>query len=389
MGANQENNGEAQQGAPHTQASASAPAKTVRDPARYQQALDAWMKRALPDAQGLRVHDVDMPRGTGFSNETAFFSATWQERGAGGALREHSRRYVARIEPEGGGIFPVQTPECEVSVQVQYRIMSQVAALGTGPVPPLLAYEEDPALLGRPFFVMAFIAGEIPADVPRYSQAGFLVEQSTPAEREALVLDGIEKMAALHRIDRQGADFTWLDASGGDDAPRVRDQLRLYRSYCVRELMGREHPVLMQALDWLEERAPELPAHLSWGDARLGNMIFDNTRCAAILDWEAAALLPAQADIGWWVMFDRMSFDDLDIARMPGFPSREQMTKHWEQASGLEAGDMHYWEMLAIMRFCAIMLKLGDRMMQAGIAVEPNVPIENGVTRALRRRLAV
>lgn len=383
-----DNNVEAQQATSHRQAQGSAPAKTVRNPAAYQQALDAWMKRTLPGAQGLRVHDVDMPRGTGFSNETAFFSATWEEGLAGGGARQHSRRYVARIEPEGGGIFPAQNPECRVSVQVQYRIMSQVAQLGAGPIPPLLAYEGDPAVLGRPFFVMEFVAGEIPADVPRYSQAGFLVEQATPAEREALVRDSIEKMAALHRIDRESAGLAWLDASGGG-VPRVQDQLRLYRGYCVRELRGREHPVLMQALDWLEEHAPDLPAFLSWGDARLGNMIFDNYRCAAILDWEAAALLPAQADIGWWVMFDRMSFDDLDIARMPGFPGREQVVAHWEQASGLEAGDMHYWELFAIMRFCAIMIKLGERMTQAGIAVEANLPIENGVTRALRRRLEV
>ena len=50
------------------------PAKAVRDPESYREALDGWMKQRRPDATDLHVHDVDMPRATGFSNETVFFS---------------------------------------------------------------------------------------------------------------------------------------------------------------------------------------------------------------------------------------------------------------------------------------------------------------------------
>ena len=52
------------------------PAKAVRDPESYREALDGWMRQQLPEADGLRVPDVDMPRATGFSNETVFFSAS-------------------------------------------------------------------------------------------------------------------------------------------------------------------------------------------------------------------------------------------------------------------------------------------------------------------------
>ena len=41
--------------------------------------------------------------------------------------------------------------------------------------------EGDTTVLGRPYFVMEFIEGAIPADVPRYTQSGFLVEEATPA----------------------------------------------------------------------------------------------------------------------------------------------------------------------------------------------------------------
>ena len=42
--------------------------KAVRDPESFRDALDAWMKKQRPEAPDLHVHDVDMPRATGFSN---------------------------------------------------------------------------------------------------------------------------------------------------------------------------------------------------------------------------------------------------------------------------------------------------------------------------------
>jgi hypothetical protein len=48
-----------------------------------------------------------------------------------------------------------------------------------------------------------------------------------------------------------------------------------------------------------------------------------------------------------------------------------------------------YWEIFGTMRFCAIMIKLGDRMVRAGI-VPAAVELwrENGTTQALDRLVA-
>ncbi|MEZ4291965.1 MAG: phosphotransferase [Myxococcota bacterium] len=113
----------------------------------------------------------------------------------------------------------------------------------------------------------------------------------------------------------------------------------------MKELAGREHPVLETSLDWLDRNAPEAPAGISWGDSRLGNIIWQDYRCASVCDWEAVALCPPEADIGWFVMFDRMSFDDLDAKRLEGFPTRaEQVTL--ESASGRKVADaIDYWSL--------------------------------------------
>lgn len=359
------------------------PRKAVADPETYREALDGWMRARLPGAEGLRVDAVDMPRATGFSNETVFFRASWRDGGA-----PKSQRFVARIEPPDGGLFPEQTKDCAVSVEVQYRIMKAVAEAGIVPMPALVAYEGDRGVLGRPFFVMEFVEGVIPADVPRYSQAGFLVDQATPEERGRMVREGVAVMARLARADWRALGLDWLLPADGEE-PGLAAQIGLYRRYVARELAGRDHPVLQRSLDWLEANAPEAATGISWGDSRLGNVIWQDYRAAAVCDWEAVALCPPEADIGWWVMFDRQSFEDLEAPRLPGFPTREEMVALWEEGSGRRVRDsIDYWEIFGCMRFCAIMIKLGDRLVRAGVVpAQLEMWRENGTTQSLARLL--
>lgn len=361
------------------------PQKAVRDPESFREALEAWMRKQRTDLQDLRVVDVDMPRSTGFSNETVFFTASWKEDG-----KDASERYVARIEPRDGAIFPIQTPACQVSVEVQHRIMSQVGATGVAPVPTTLPYEGDPSVLGSPFFVMNFVEGVIPADVPRYSTDGFLVDEATPEERERMVMSGVDCMAAINQLDWREIGADWLDISGRGE-PTFQMQLDVYQQYTEAELAGRHHPVMDRAHAWLADNAPHDAAlGLSWGDSRLGNMIWYDYRCAAVVDWEACSLCPPDADIGWWVMFDRQSFDDMGAPRLEGFPTREEMIARWEGKMGRSvAGSIDYWEIFATMRFCAIMIKLSGRFMAAGFQTEEtSTAVNNGVTEALDRLLS-
>ena len=108
-----------------------------------------------------------------------------------------------------------------------------------------------------------------------------------------------------------------------------------------------------------------------------------------VIDWEAVSLIPAEADLGWWMMFDRMAFDDKGIERLEGYPSREAMQAHWEKATGRAvAGGVDYWEIFAAMRFDAIFVRLGDRLVKRGyVAEEANMAIANGTTTALARLL--
>ncbi len=351
--------------------------KFTKDRSAYGQALTTWFQTQRPGAAEVTVSGIDIPVATGFSNETVFFDVEWVEDGS-----SNTQRFVARIEPDDGGMFPVQSTSATVSVELQYRAMQSVAAHSSAPIPPLVGFESDPSVIGQPFFVMGFVGGEIPTDNPRYTAEGFVVD-ATPHQRRRMVESGLATMAAIHAIDWREAGLDWLDDSGG--SPSTAHQIAKYRDYVVAELAGRDHPVMMATLDWLEVNAPDDDRiGLAWGDARLANVIWQEFTPAAVLDWEACALSPTEADVGWWLMFDRMSFDDMGIERLEGYPTREEQIAHYERVSGLEVRDAHYWEVFATMRFCAIFIRLGDRMEASGLLPpEMNPAVANMVTEAL------
>ena len=353
------------------------------DRSKYGDGLLQWFTDAHPNHSNISVTDIDIPVATGFSNETVFFGVSSNtDHGS------HDGKYVARIEPEDGGMFPIQTPDCEVSVALQQRVMNTVKDNSDVPIPTLGKLITEP-YLGLPFFVMAHVDGKIPSDRPRYTEEGFVVDEATDAQRTQMIQTGLEAMAGIHQIDWEKANLHWLNPCDG--TPTQQKQIEIYRSYVEKELAGREHPVMDYALDWLDQNNPnDERIGLSWGDARLGNIIWDDYTPAAVVDWEACSLCPTEADLGWWLMFDRMSFDDVDVARMSGYPTREEQAAYYAQVSGKEVRDPHYWEVFAIMRFCAIFIRLGDRLTNSGLLPpEMNPAVGNMVTRSLANILEI
>ena len=353
------------------------------DRSQYSEGLLQWVTDAHPDHSNIIVNDIDIPVATGFSNETVFFEISSQTND-----ESHNGRYVARIEPEDGGMFPIQTPDCATSVALQQRVMTTVQNNSDVPIPTLGKLITKP-YLGLPFFVMVHVDGRIPSDRPRYTEEGFVVDEATDQQRTQMVQTGLEAMAGIHHIDWKKANLEWLNPCDGD--PTQAKQIEIYRAYVQKELAGREHPVMEYALNWLERNNPnDERIGLSWGDARLGNIIWDDYAPAAVVDWEACSLCPTEADLGWWLMFDRMSFDDVNVERMAGYPTREEQASYYGKVSGNEVRDPHYWEVFAIMRFCAIFIRLGDRLTNSGLLPpEMNPAVGNMVTRSLANILEI
>ena len=348
------------------------------------EALGRWLTERVIGARSVRIDGFTAPK-SGYSAETLMVDAV-----VTAADGERAERFVLRRETADPAIYPLQAPGLDVEVAIQYRAMHAIATHSTVPIAPLIGYESDPSILGAPFFVMGFVPGVIPPDTPRFSKVGFVVDEASPEQRRRMVGNALTTMAAIHAIDWRQAGLGWLDRSQ-DGRPRTAVQIDLYESCCHTWLGGREHPVLAAAFAWLRANDPgDDRVGITWGDARLGNMIWQDYEVVAVVDWEACALSPTEADLGWWLMYDRMSFDHLGVPRLAGYPSRDEMIEMYEGASGREVRNPHYWEVFAATRLCAIFIRIGDRLVETGLVPpEINKPVVNSATDALTALLGI
>jgi aminoglycoside phosphotransferase (APT) family kinase protein len=242
------------------------PAPKERDLEQTRKQLEDWLATKLPDATGISVGELSGPSTSGFSSDTLIFDARWTENGT-----PVERGLVARLKPGGMTVFP------EYDIAKQFHIQQTLAATDV-PVVPMHWLEEDEAFLGSPFYVMGRVDGRIPTDNPPYHQGGWLLE-ATPAEREALWWNGIDALAAIHSLDWRAAGLDFLERPG---ATPQEAQLREYE-HMHRWMGGRPKKLIERGLAWARENAPrdDEPVVVSWGDSRIGNMIFQGPRCAS------------------------------------------------------------------------------------------------------------
>jgi aminoglycoside phosphotransferase (APT) family kinase protein len=237
---------------------------------------------------------------------------------------------------------------------------------------------------------MEFVEGDIPTDTPLYTQEGFFTRAS-PEQRRRLVESGLEALAGIHALDWRAAGLDGLVDFETGPADSLARQLAIYRGYAETELDGRDHPVLREATAWLERELPDAQSlGISWGDARPGNMIFQDFRCASITDWEAVCVAPPELDLGWWLMFDFYAHESSGHDRLEGEPSREEQRTFYTIRCGREIGDTLWYEVFAAYRFAAVMIRNGDRMTHDGlIPASMNMAIHNPGSQVLADLLSI
>ena len=340
--------------------------------------FEAWLRRQLPGASDLALTPLVAPTSSGFSNETLLCEATWRE--AGAARRES---LVVRIQPTGYQVFP------EYDMGLQFRTM-QLLAKTDVPVPRVLWLEtQDDSIFGAPFYVMAKVEGRVPTDQPPYHVGGWMTE-IPPAERRAIFLGGFEAMARIHQLDLDATGFGFLrrpelGANG------LEQELAYYERYLEWAGAGREQPIAEAAFGWLRKNQPTgEPEGLVWGDARIGNIIFDGTRLAAVLDWEMVTCGSPEKDIGWAVFLDRHHSEGLGAPRLEGFPSYDECMAYYESRTGHRVTHLHYYQVFAGFRFSVVMMRIAQQLLHYGLMTKEQsraMELDNTVTKLTSKLL--
>jgi aminoglycoside phosphotransferase (APT) family kinase protein len=178
----------------------------------------------------------------------------------------------------------------------------------------------------------------------------------------------------------------FLDRPELGDSP-LDQELSFYRGYFAWASEGARNQVIESAFEWLESHRPAEvgPTVLSWGDARIGNMIFaDDLSVAGVLDWEMAALGRPEQDLGWWLFMHRQHTEGFGLPHPEGFPTRTEVIARYEDLTGRSVCDLEYYEVLAALRGAVIMVRLARLMIDAGLLpAESEMAQNNGSSRIL------
>ncbi|WP_436790405.1 phosphotransferase family protein [Yinghuangia sp. YIM S10712] len=293
-------------------------------------ALRPWLAERL-GVTDIELTDFAYPLGAGVSNETILFEARHSDR---------VDELVLRIAPR-----PEHQMFLDPRFRTQYDMLVTLRRVGTVRVPEALWYEEDPRILGQPFYLMRRMRGRVPVSMPVYNSTGWLVD-ATPAQRRTLWESAMGQLAAIHSLPIDEFAFVHRPEQGaaGDE------QQLTYWSQFATWALGDDIPESVRALfDWLKAHRPatDTPG-LSWGDARIGNIMFgDDYRVVGVMDWEQASLGGPMADLGWWLLFDEMHSTSQGVARLDGLGTRGETIDLWQELTGRQVQDLDWHETFA------------------------------------------
>jgi aminoglycoside phosphotransferase (APT) family kinase protein len=312
-----------------------------RDLEQTRTILETWLGTVAP-APRIEVDELTLPA-AGASNETILFRATWHTDDG-----EHQERLVLRVQPVAYQLF------LNGDVFHQSRALEAMAAHPEVPVPVVRWKEPSSDVLGAPFYVMLHCDG----DVPNGYQSR-MMQDSTPAQRTALLENGLEVMARLHQVDwREG--FQYLHAGEAD--PGLASYLDWVEQWYDWARAGRHFETVERGLRLLRDQMPAgSTASLCWGDSRPGNIMFSpvDQSVVAVLDWELLQIATPEADLAWWMMFERLFSE-----RMGGAPegalTRDQTLARYEACIGRPLIDIGYFDVLAWLRLSMTFIRHVD-----------------------------
>lgn len=222
----------------------------------------------------------------------------------------------------------------------EWRIMSALGAHPCGvPVPAGLAYCDDVAVTGAPFYVMDFVEGRILRD---RAGAEALDDGGKLAATESLVAVQV----AMHTADLGQLGLADLGKHTGYVARQLQRWHTQVSTAAVRPL-----PLMDELFQRLQQRVPTEQGRpgLVHGDYRFDNVILDE-RCQvnAVLDWELCTIGEPVADFCWSLQYwaepgETLTFLQDPPTRAPGFMTRDQVAALYAVQSGFDLSDREYY----------------------------------------------
>jgi aminoglycoside phosphotransferase (APT) family kinase protein len=294
-------------------------------------AVNAWLKERVPGLTGT-------PRVTQYSGG----ASNWTYR-----LEYDSHDLILRRPPSG------TKAKSAHDMGREYRVQKALAPVYPF-VPEMLAWCDDPSVIGAEFYVMRRLAGIIPRkDLPR----GLTL---SPQEVRRLCTNVLDTLIALHKVDHEAAGLSHLGKGAGYTRRQIEGWTERYRKARTWNV-----PRGRAVMDWL---AANLPATericVTHNDFRFDNVVLDPgdpTRVVGVLDWEMATLGDPLMDLGnslaYWIQAD----DDVAFrsfrrqpTHLPGMLTRSAVIDYYGERMGFRPENWAFYEVYGLFRLSVI-----------------------------------
>jgi aminoglycoside phosphotransferase (APT) family kinase protein len=341
--------------------------RSSRDPQQLRPRLESWLAGLLPDGAEPEVPELEATSANGMSSETVLFTAAWTEDG-----RSRDERLVARIAPDPADVPVFPTYDLER----QFEVIRLVGELSPVPVPRVWWSDAHGTATGVPLFVMERVDGQVPPDVMPYNFGDNWLFDASPQQQRTLQDSTVEVLAHLHGIENAAEQFSFLTHEDPGDTP-LRRRVNHAKAWYEYAREGHRSALAEQLFAWLDDHWPadEGPTVVSWGDSRIGNVMYRDFRPSAVLDWEMAALGPRELDVAWLV-YSHGVFESLatvfGLEGMSHFLQPEDVAAKYESLTGYTVGHLDFYERFAAVQWVIVFVRTGLRAVHFGTEQMPD-----------------
>jgi aminoglycoside phosphotransferase (APT) family kinase protein len=239
------------------------------------------------------------------------------------------------------------------------------------PVPKMHRLCEDESIIGRAFYVMEHMQGQV------------LWDQSLPGmspEQRSAIYDEMNRViAALHTVKFAECGLSAYGKPGNYFERQIGRWSKQYIASVTTPI-----PEMDQLMDWLPKNIPEMARDdrmisIVHGDYRLDNLMFanDQPRVIAVLDWELSTLGHPLADFSYHCMAWHIppgafrGIGGLDFEAL-GIPLEDDYIRQYCDRTGLAEpsqlkADWNFYMAYNMFRIAAILQGIAKRV-QAGTA---------------------
>ena len=340
-----------------------------RDVSTLPEVMAQWLSTVMPGGTKPQVTVESGVDSNGMSSETIILTGRWEADG-----QQHEEKWVARVAPTDEDV-PVFS---SYRMDHQFDVIRLVGEKTDIPVPRVRWLEPTGNVLGTQFFLMDYVSGVVPPDVMPYTFGGNWFADAPAYSQRELQDNTVDVLAKLHSIPQAESTFGFLaDGAEGNALRRNLDWLKSWYEFAVPDI-GRSS-LVEQALEWLEANWPEDVAAtvpvLIWGDSRVGNVLYEDFKPVAVLDWEMATLGPREMDAAWMV-FAHMVFQELaGLAGMPGLPDfmrEEDVKATYASKTGVELGDLNWFYVYSGVIWACVFMRTSARRVRFGEIEKPD-----------------